>query len=83
MEAMACGLPAIASTATAGTDVLTETSGRVLPVGNLDCLVDALRWFDGNRDTLPSMSRAARKQSEICTWERYRRAVTEATTGFV
>jgi len=83
LEAMACGLPAIASTATAGTDVLTESSGRVLPVGNLDSLVDTLRWFDQNRERLPAMGRAARKQAEICTWERYRRAVTEATAGFV
>jgi len=83
LEAMACGLPAIASAATGGADVLTEGSGRVLPVGNLDTLVDALRWFDQNRDRLPAMGRAARKQAELCTWERYRRAVTEATAGFL
>jgi glycosyltransferase involved in cell wall biosynthesis len=82
LEAMACGLPAIASTATAGVDVMTETSGRVLPVGNLDSLVDALRWFDQNRDRLPAMRRAARIQAEVCTWERYRRAVKQATAGF-
>jgi alpha-maltose-1-phosphate synthase len=83
LEAMACGLPAIASTATAGADVLNESSGRVLPVGDLDSLVDALRWFDQNRTSLPAMSCAARKQAEKCTWERYRRAVSEATAGFV
>ena len=83
LEAMACGLPAIASAATGGADVLTEASGRVLPVGNLDTLVDTLRWFDQNRDRLPAMGRAARKQAELCTWERYRRAVTEATAGFL
>lgn len=83
LEAMACGLPAIASTATAGSDLLSEASGRVLPVGNLDTLVGALRWFDENRDGLSAMGRAARNQAEICTWERYRGAVTEATAGFV
>jgi glycosyltransferase involved in cell wall biosynthesis len=83
LEAMACGLPAIASTTTAGADVLTEASGRLLPVGDLDGLVDALRWFDQNRDRLPAMSLAARKQAEQYTWERYRRAVTEATSRFV
>jgi glycosyltransferase involved in cell wall biosynthesis len=83
LEAMACGLPAIASTATAGADVLTENSGRVLRYGDLDALVDALRWFDQNRDRLPEMSLAARKQAEQCTWERYRLAVTEATSRFV
>jgi glycosyltransferase involved in cell wall biosynthesis len=83
LEAMACGLPAIASAATGGADVLTEASGLVLPVGNLDALVDALRWFDQNQNRLPAMGRAARKQAELCTWERYRRAVRKATTDFL
>lgn len=83
LEAMACGLPAIASTATAGADVLTEASGRLLPVGDLDSLVDALRWFNQNRSQLLAMSRAARKRAEECTWDRYRRAVTEATSAFM
>jgi glycosyltransferase involved in cell wall biosynthesis len=83
LEAMACGLPAIASTATAGPDVLTSTSGRLLPVGDEDALIAALRWFDEHRERLPAMGRAARKQAEACTWERYRHAVTGATAGFV
>jgi glycosyltransferase involved in cell wall biosynthesis len=83
LEAMACGLPAIASEATGGADVLTEDSGRLLPVGDLDGLVDALRWFDKNRSGLPAMGRAARKSAEECTWDRYRRAVREATAGSV
>jgi len=83
LEAMACGLPAIASAATAGADVLTEPSGRVLPVGNQDALVSALQWFDKERDSLPAMGRAARKQAELCTWKDYRRAVAEATAKFV
>lgn len=83
LEAMACGLPAIASAATGGADVLTEASGRLLPVGDLDGLVDSLRWFNQNRSLLPAMGRAARKRAEECTWERYRRAVTEATSAFM
>jgi glycosyltransferase involved in cell wall biosynthesis len=83
LEAMACGLPAIATTATAGTDVFSEASGRLLPVGDLDGLVDALRWFDQNRSRLPAMRRAARETAEKCTWDRYRRAVTEATSSFM
>ena len=83
LEAMACGLPAIASTATGGADVLTEASGQLLPVGDVDRLVDSLRWFDQNRSQVPAMSRAARKRAEECTWNRYRRAVTEATSRFL
>lgn len=83
LEAMACGLPAIASNATASADVLAEASGRLLPGGDLDNLADPLRWFDQNRSRLPAMGRAARKRAGECTWERYRRSVTEATTGLV
>jgi alpha-maltose-1-phosphate synthase len=83
LEAMACGLPAITSAATAGPDVLTDSCGRLLPTGDLDALVDALRWFDQNRDRLPAMGRAARERAGQCTWERYRRAVTEGTASFV
>lgn len=83
LEAMACGLPAIASAATAGPDVLTQACGRVLPLGDLDAWVNALRWFDQNRDRLPAMGVAAREQAEQCTWERYRCSVTRATAAFV
>jgi glycosyltransferase involved in cell wall biosynthesis len=83
LEAMACGLPAIASAATGGGDILTAESGRVLPVGDMESLIDALRWFDQNRDRLPAMGRAARKQAELCTWKRYRGTVIEATAGFL
>ncbi|HZZ14451.1 MAG TPA: glycosyltransferase family 4 protein [Candidatus Sulfotelmatobacter sp.] len=83
LEAMACGLPAIASEATAGPDVLTEASGRLVPVGELDSLVAALRWFDENRSRLRAMGHAARKKAEECTWDRYRSAVTKATAGLV
>ena len=83
LEAMGCGLPAIASTATAGADVLTDASGRLLAPGDVDAFVDALQWFDKNRDLLPAMGRAARKKAEECSWDRYRRAVSEATSRFL
>src|SRR5262249_655525 len=68
LEAMACGLPAIATEATAGPDVMTEACGHLIPTGNLDALVESLRWFDKNREQLPALSRAARAQAERCTW---------------
>jgi glycosyltransferase involved in cell wall biosynthesis len=78
LESMACGLPAIATEATAGPDILDRDAGRVIPTGDLDALVDALRWFDANRQRLPEMRRAARARAEACTWENYRRAVSDA-----
>jgi alpha-maltose-1-phosphate synthase len=83
LEAMACGLPAIASEATAGPDVMTESCGRLIPTGNLDALVESLRWFDKNLEQLPALSGAARIQAERFTWRNYRRCVTEAVGPFV
>jgi glycosyltransferase involved in cell wall biosynthesis len=83
LEAMACGLPAIATEATAGPDVMTEACGRLIRSDSLDDLVESLRWFDKHRERLPEMSRAARTQAERFTWENYRRSVTESVTPFV
>lgn len=82
LEAMACGLPAIASEATAGPDVMTEDCGRVVPTGDSEALIESLRWFDRHRDRLPAMGRAARTQAERCTWEEYRRCVSVAIAPY-
>jgi glycosyltransferase involved in cell wall biosynthesis len=78
LEAMACGLPVIATDATAGVDLLDENTGRVFAAGDEDALVDNLRWFADNRDRLPAMGRAARAKAETCTWEQYRWRVGDA-----
>jgi glycosyltransferase involved in cell wall biosynthesis len=82
LEAMACGLPAIATEATAGPDILTEDTGRVIPTGNLEALVEALRWFANNRERIPAQRGLACAQAERWSWESYRRCVTEAVAQF-
>lgn len=82
-EAMACGLPVIASMATAGPDLVTPDCGKVIPTGDLDALVAALRWFSEHRDDLMQMRKAARAVAERCTWANYRRCVTDAVAPFV
>src|SRR5262249_50936249 len=57
LEGMACGLPAIASEASGGPEVITPDCGRILPNGELNCLVELLRWFDRHRHEIPEMSR--------------------------
>ena len=83
LEALSCGLPAIASTATAGPDVLTPNCGRLVATGDIDALIDALRWFSSNRDRIPAMSEAARTQARACTWPSYRRRVRDAVASLV
>ena len=83
LEAMACGVPVIASERSAGPDVLDESCGRVVRAGDVDQLVETLRWFGSNRDRLPGMKRAARAKAETLTWTNYRRAVAEAVAALI
>jgi glycosyltransferase involved in cell wall biosynthesis len=72
IEAMAAGLPIMATEHTGAPDVISPgREGFVLPVGDLDALVERLRWFSENRDKIPAMSAAAKKKSQEFTWERY------------
>jgi alpha-maltose-1-phosphate synthase len=78
LEAMACGLPVVATEATAGPDILNEATGKVIPSGDVDALVESLRWFAQNRNRLSAMKSAARAKAETCTWTNYRQCVSKA-----
>jgi glycosyltransferase involved in cell wall biosynthesis len=82
LEAMSCGLPVIASDATAAPDFLDDDCGRVVPVGAVDSLADALTWFASSRDAIPAMSIAARRTAESCSWKHYRERVKAATANY-
>ncbi len=82
-EAMACGLPAIASHASCGPDVITAASGRVVATGDDEQLVESLRWFADNRERVPAMGIAARADAERFSWPAYRRRVSGAVAPFV
>ena len=83
LEAMACGLPAIASEASIGPEIITPGCGFITPTGDLDRLVELLRWFDRHRDELPVMGRQARTQAARCTWSNYRSLVIGAVSKLV
>ena len=78
LEAMACGLPAIASDRSAGPDLLDESCGRVVAAGSEEQLVESMCWFGANRDQLPAMKLAARARAYAATWETYRASVSHA-----
>ena len=82
LEAMACGLPVIASDRSAGPDVLDDACGRVVTAGEVELLTESLRWFAANRDLLPQMKKAARTKAESFTWRSYREAVSNAVVPF-
>ena len=82
-EALASGLPVLTTHASGAGDMVDSTCGRVLASDNFDSLVESLRWFDQNRHRLPALSRAARANAECCTWEHYRRSVTDAVAPLI
>jgi glycosyltransferase involved in cell wall biosynthesis len=75
---MACGLPAIVTENVGAKEMITDReNGLVIPAGQADALVDAMRWFIAHRHELPTMSLAARKSAEQYDWTNYRQRVTE------
>jgi alpha-maltose-1-phosphate synthase len=82
LEAMACGLPALASEATAGPDIITPGTGGVLPAGDVDAWVQAFRGIAERRGDLTAMKRAARVRALEYSWARYRAAVNAAVDAF-
>ena len=72
LEAMACGLPVITTTATAGTDLLGQGgAGIILDAGNDAALLNALEFFAQNPQNIPAMSAAARTAAAPFTWDAY------------
>jgi starch synthase len=83
LEAMACGLPVIASETSGASEVVTADCGFITVPGDLDRLVELLRWFDRHRDEVPAMGREARSQAARCTWSNYRSLVIRAVSKLV
>lgn len=72
LEAMACGLPVITTTATAGPDIITQgNDGWVIEPGNLDALVETMRFCLENRDRVAEMGVNARRTAERFSWDAY------------
>lgn len=85
LEAMACELPVITTRASGAGDIVSSPSpsGIVIPEDEIDALIEALRWCDGNRDALRVMGAAARKKAEHYCWYNYRSRFREALKNHI
>jgi glycosyltransferase involved in cell wall biosynthesis len=73
-EAMACGLPVIATENVGAKEmIIQDVTGLVIPAADASALAKAMGWFIANRSRLPAMSQAARKVAENYDWAHYRR----------
>jgi glycosyltransferase involved in cell wall biosynthesis len=82
LEAMACGVPVIVSENTFGTDVVIDGyNGYVVPIRNVDTIVDRIRLLADDESLRLSMARNARATAERYTWDIYGRRLLELVTS--
>ncbi len=80
LEAMACGVPVIATQNTAGPDILEEgKDGFIVPIRSEIAIADRLQWFYEHRSDAAAMGCYAReKVTRSFTWQQYGDKVLEA-----
>ena len=72
LEAMAAGLPVIATPNTAGPDLIEhEKEGLIVPAGDANALREAMECLLNDPERARSMGRAAHEKAKEYTWERY------------
>jgi glycosyltransferase involved in cell wall biosynthesis len=78
-EAMACGLPLIA-TRNAGADDLIEegATGFLVPIRSPEAIAEKINWCAANRTLMSGMGIAARERAGELTWRAYGETITGA-----
>ena len=72
LEALAAGLPIIATDASGATDLIADSrEGYIIPVGDAEALREAMLNFINSPADLAVMSPAARSCAERYSWEAY------------
>lgn len=72
LQAMACGLPVLATTNSGGEDVVREgENGFIVPIRDADALQEKLSWFSSHPEKRREMARCAVETARECTWDRY------------
>lgn len=65
LEAMACGLPVVATAQSGAKECVTEgKEGLIVPSRDVDALAEAILWCYRHREQLASMGKAARRRVE-------------------
>jgi glycosyltransferase involved in cell wall biosynthesis len=79
LEAMATGLPVVASTNTCSTDVVRDgVDGWTIPIRSPESIAEKLTWGLEHREDLAMMGRAAACRAREFTWERFRTGIRSA-----
>jgi alpha-maltose-1-phosphate synthase len=71
-EAMACGIPVIASTNTGGPDLIDDgTEGFVVPIRSAEALADRLNYLREHSASAGDMGRQALMKAQEYSWDAY------------
>jgi glycosyltransferase involved in cell wall biosynthesis len=83
-EAMACGLPVIA-TRNAGADdvILDGETGFLVPIRSPKALAEKIQWCLANRSLLRGMGIAARQRARKLTWRAYGETIVAAVRELI
>jgi starch synthase len=82
LEAMACGLPVLATERTAAPDFISDHNGLVVPAGDVDAWIAALRSVLADRAKWQSMRKSARGTAVENDWKHYRNTLSTAIGRF-
>ncbi|MDQ6625308.1 MAG: glycosyltransferase family 4 protein [Verrucomicrobiota bacterium] len=78
-EAMACGLPLLATHNAGGDDLITDgETGFLLPIRSPEAIAERISWCATQRDALHGMGIAAAKRASQLTWQHYGEKVISA-----
>jgi len=81
-EAMACGLPVIATRNAGAEDLLEDgTAGFLVPIRSPEAIAQKLELLAENRALLEQMGEAARGKARELSWADYRRRIVEVVAG--
>ena len=84
LEALACGLPILATSHTAAPDLIEDgVQGFIVAPQRADLLAERLQWGINHREELAAMGQEARLRAEVFSWQRFRHGVAEAVTDFM
>ena len=72
LEAMASGMPVIASKYSCAPEVVEEgVEGFVIEPRDIESMKSNIKWFISHRDSISEMGMLARKKAEAYSWANY------------
>jgi len=78
-EAMACGLPVIATRNAGADDLIVDgQNGFLVPIRSPERIAEKINWFAESRSRIAGMAIAAKKRASEFTWEAYGDAIVAA-----